>query len=709
MSYLFVTPTGSEVFELDTSVSLGRGATAHVHAINIEDRRYAVKLFTHPDRVDWQKITAMTELGHDDDYDFVLKHAWPVAIIKKDGQSVGFAMPLYNLSDFKTLDYYFDNILRGEIVRTDNLALPNLGLIIKNLCIEIDKLHDKRIYLIDLKPQNIVINTSTNEVILLDCDSFSVESLGTIYPGTHVSPDYIAPEVTINQLSPRSLGIGQDLYGLAVLIFQLLNRGLHPFSGRLNIEINAFTNDDKAAEGHYAYGSQNNPNISPHVSSFHEMWPDEIVANFEACFTGGERPRANDWLKLIESIEEDRAYARCEISPNDPLHIKFRDKACMQCKAERLQAAHPPPPPIHHAPQESVERSYISPKQATHGNNSSGWVFFGIIGFIAFILFAANNEPDKSQSVKSNPKPPVLTCSNANPEYCLAGELCNRATFSTGGKKYWQTSTVFSGYVREAKRQNLKCDVQPVASSAGCSVTNLSACTSSRICSVATYPTALGMKWMSSSSLWVKEAKRRNLYCGVSEQSSSKCSNSAPKSCTDQKICSYATFGNPKKWNSSTIYGRNWVAEAKRRNLKCGVQPESINKYECSSTSPRLCPIKTVCSNATIGNPKRWKTTDIVSRRWVAEAERRNLNCGVPSNNEPKMYKYTDYSIIGNDLLANGIRDISEEQCVRKCLTYYNKRCKAVSYMTKWRSCWLKPSPNGRQRLKGVNTITIEH
>ena len=193
-----------------------------------------------------------------------------------------------------------------------------------------------------MKPQNIAINTITNEVIILDCDGFSFEKDSVRYPADFVSADYIAPEVTINKLSPTTLGLGQDLYALSVLIFQILNRGLHPYSGISKVNLQMHTNDDKATLGQYAYGDVVNSTIAPHVSSLHQHWEKNILTALESCFTGGKRTSASDWVSIFEGIERDKGYIRCEKLPQNALHIKFRDKECMQCKLDGLQVTHAP-------------------------------------------------------------------------------------------------------------------------------------------------------------------------------------------------------------------------------------------------------------------------------------------------------------------------------------------------------------------------------
>jgi len=712
VSHLFITPKSSDYFTLDLSTRLGRGATASVYKVTIAGRSYAVKLHSNPDQVDWAKLSAMTELGQRDEYKFALKHAWPVGIIQKDGQNVGFAMPLYDLGLFKTLDHYYDNLLRVQIKDTELLALPNLVLIAKNLCIEVEKLHKKDIYLVDIKPQNIVVNTTTNEVVLLDCDGFSIDKDGVRFPASLISPDYIAPEVIINKLSPQTLGLGQDLYGISVLIFQILNRGLHPFSGKIKEEISATTNDDIAALGYYAYGSTENQKIAPHVSSLHSMWPKSISTQLENCFTSGGRASASEWISTFNEIERNMAYVRCDKFQEDHLHIRFRDQECMQCKIDNLQQTHATSkPPVISTPE--VDDAYVPPSPPPRTNNSAGWIFLSIIGIIAMVFFTSNTD-DK---VTQQPSSPVITsslCSNESPEKCDDNRLCLMSTRSLNGKKQWELNPAFKGYVSEAKRRNLGCEI-PINNAAS-SVCNpplsLGACTNAFICGAATHKDQNGMQWLSATSIFVKEAKRRNLKCNVlatqTNNQNNTCSSSNMKVCSSKVVCTGATVGNPKRWITTGV-SRKWVSEAKRRNLSCGVETTSANPQNtgCSSTNPRTCTVKTVCSGATIGNPKKWKTTDAISRRWVEEARRRNLSCGINSNDTPRLYRHINSSIIGNDLLAKGISDVSERQCVQRCLNFYNKRCKAVSYIVKQRSCWLKPSQTGIQKLDGVNTTTI--
>ena len=646
MTYSLITPKTKKNFKLDFSARLGRGATADVYKVQIEGKYYAVKIFKKPDTVDWSKLNAITELGYEDDYAFVKTHAWPLGIIQENSKNIGFAMGLFDLGLFLTIDHYYDNLLRPKIKDTDLLTLPNLILIAKNLCIELNKLHSRNIFLVDVKPQNIAINTSTNEVIILDCDGFAFEKDGVKYPAGLVSSDYIAPEVTINKLAPKTLGLGQDLYALSVIIFQILNRGLHPYSGISKGEIEATTNDEKAALGQYAYGVKANENIKPHVSSLHEMWDDRILVALENCFTGGKRKSAKDWLDIFKKIEGAKGYVPCEKFPKDALHIKFKDKECMQCKLDGLKIIDPPEPPPPPPP----------PTPPPAIKSQPPWFLIAVIAVTAFFAlynFVGNSE-DKN------------ICNVAAPEYCNEQILCLRATTASGSKNSWTTSSGLLPYVLEAKKRGYTCNTFQ-SNSGGSSNTakvgcaqNPASCTKDQLCNHATYLRDGLYYWreVSGGNVYRMEAKRRGENCNVGVT----CRND-PSACKELELCQKSTFsiGNKKYWSSSMS---NYVREAKSRGLNCGVESQVIASINNCSLNPKSCSQDILCSHATRLSTDLetiWET----SPNWkahVAEAKRRGLQCGVnkkttantaqQNNNSENFVTWTDHRICSTATLA---------------------------------------------------------
>ena len=338
MRYSLITPKKKSSVPINLGDQIGRGATAQVFNFTNKSQQYAAKIYKNPENIDWDKITQMTEYSYDSAYSFTKKHAWPIGIIQENGTNVGFAMPLFDTSKFLSLDHFYDNILKSSVKDKNLLALPNLGLLCKNLANLMAEFHKHKIYLIDVKPQNIAVNLENNKITFLDCDGFSIRgNNGKVFAADLISTDYIAPEVINNKLLPSKLGEKQDLYALSVLIFQILNRGLHPFSGRTVAKGNNInTNDEKAAAGLFAYGKELSNRIKPHKSSLHEFWPDNLRYSFDKTFIDGKRLTALAWSKVFSEIENKKAYARCSRYPNEANHIRFKGKECMHCFTQAL-------------------------------------------------------------------------------------------------------------------------------------------------------------------------------------------------------------------------------------------------------------------------------------------------------------------------------------------------------------------------------------
>ena len=728
MAYSLITPNSFQVFELDLGDHLGRGATADVYKVSIEGHYYALKIYKKPDKINWQKLKALTELGHDQEFSFVKTHAWPLGIVQKDQQSIGFAMELFDLDSFKTVDHYYDNILRAQISDTRLLALPNLVLIAKNLSLELGKFHQNNIHLIDIKPQNIAINTVTNEVIILDCDGFSFGKDNVHYPADFVSADYIAPEVTINKSPPQTLGLGQDLYALSVLIFQILNRGLHPYSGVSKVEIQVHTNDDKATLGnYYAYGKIDNPAVAPHVSSLHRHWEDNILSALESCFTGSVRTSAAEWVQIFEGIEHSKGYVRCDKFQQDSLHIKFRDKECLQCHLDGLQITHTPPPKPQEPSFDPLPPPAPSKPPPTVPKKMSGFAKFLSASILVLIVWAffknveTTNAQRTTSSVTTVTDTPGLVAKNCyeNVKFCDKKQLCFLATTTVNGRSSWiTTTTTFSKYMQEAKKRGLTCGVKTSSNSSSgkkvCSSTFPQNCSKDLLCARATILDGSQRKWRIHyfNRLYVQEAKKRGLTCGVkisSNSSSGKkvCESWSPENCSVEILCARATslFAGKNKWSEADI-GRLYAQEAKKRGLTCDVRNDAYQpseSFSCNSANPDSCTDILLCGRATYfkSGSRKWQLGSN-SSTFVREAKKRKLHCGV-TDEKPQYLRNTDF--LGNDFNNTGIRGISFAACVDICKG--REDCKGISYVDEKKWCWPKRAMNNRSIRSGITSIII--
>ena len=152
---------------------------------------------------------------------------------------------------------------------------------------------------------------------------------------------------------------------------------------------------------------------------------------------------------------------------------------------------------------------------------------------------------------------------------------------------------------------------------------------------------------------YVREAQRRGLTCGVLERTAGTSSANPAQGnvylgdnlqlCNERQLCDFATYGSPKRWQRLGLMV-NYANEAKRRGLSCGVAEQAVTSTSvstrsetnasstCELSQARSCPAAQVCELATnsIGDTVWWRRN--TAPRWVYEAERRGLSCGVATS-----------------------------------------------------------------------------
>ena len=340
--FLLRSQTGeTREISLDLSARLGKGATASVYQATVNGKIYAAKII-HPDRIlDSSKIRAM--INNPPDQCFIIKNgieypqlAWPIEIIINDnGKEVGFLLPFVDKSESYSLDHYYDLGLIDKLESHSESALSFKLEIARNLAKTVALLNQQGHYFIDLKPQNIQVFKQHHVVTLIDCDGFSIKQGNNRYPAEMLSTDYIAPEAQRELTSPRELGEEQDQYALAVILFQLLNRGTHPFQGVLqDSKILLNTNDEKAAAGLYPHGVISHESIVPRIQSVHHSWDTKTRTMFDRAFLSSKitkRPSANEWEQHFSNLLNTKSLVQCKKFPGDLEHMQFRGMHCATC------------------------------------------------------------------------------------------------------------------------------------------------------------------------------------------------------------------------------------------------------------------------------------------------------------------------------------------------------------------------------------------
>ncbi|MEG3180453.1 hypothetical protein [Sphingomonas sp. LT1P40] len=312
---------GAERLELGRL--LGEGAAGKVYALPGRPGS-AAKLY-HDDKTrktDEAKIDAMLarppQLPHAEhegmDYPQV---AWPEAkLYDAKGDFAGFLMPEIDFSRSTSLV----NLLQKSSRRAEGISdyYGYRVLVARNLASVFAELHRAGHHMIDMKPANLRFYPAVSWMAVVDADGFSIAGKRKRIAAEQVSDEYIAPESW--QKKPAELGEEQDLFGLAVIIFQLLNNGLHPFAGAAKGAGQATDLQGRILEGLYSYALHPVAGASPGAASIHKTFRRSTRKLFDRAFLNpADRPNAAMWRDHLDALVG--MLVPCEAKPLEHAHF----------------------------------------------------------------------------------------------------------------------------------------------------------------------------------------------------------------------------------------------------------------------------------------------------------------------------------------------------------------------------------------------------
>lgn len=262
--------------------------------------------------------------------------AWPQALLYQGNHFVGFLMP--HVRQHQPIFNIYHPLKRKQSFSGINNSF--LYYTALNLATAVATVHARGHVVGDLNESNVLVNRRAL-VTLVDCDSFQISDASqTVHRCTVGKAEYTPPELqgvnfqTINR-SPE-----QDRFGLAVLIFQLLMAGFHPFAGVL-VNQTAVERVDLHClkQGWFPYQAQ--PHVRPprHAPRFDLLHP-QLRKLFVRAFVAGQRqpdqrPTAEEWQAALEKAAQGLVTCGREPSHIYSSHL-WRCPWCPQPEA-RLQ------------------------------------------------------------------------------------------------------------------------------------------------------------------------------------------------------------------------------------------------------------------------------------------------------------------------------------------------------------------------------------
>ncbi len=225
--------------------------------------------------------------------------AWPADVVTDNRNMVaGFVMK-------KLVDYYPLHMLFSPMDRKK--IFPDKGYnflvhVARNLAAAFQSLHSAGLVVGDVNEGNILVN-ARGMVAFIDCDSFQLKD-GDGYHFCEVGvPRYTPPELLANTSFANVMRTANtDSFSMAILIFQLLFLGRHPFAGKNST--NEDIDEETAIKQHYFAFSLRNKNnkLSPPNDSLSLTYLGEgLAALFHDAFEKSvNRPLPREWIKELD-------------------------------------------------------------------------------------------------------------------------------------------------------------------------------------------------------------------------------------------------------------------------------------------------------------------------------------------------------------------------------------------------------------------------
>jgi DNA-binding helix-hairpin-helix protein with protein kinase domain/Tfp pilus assembly protein PilF len=312
---------------------IGDGGEGIVFAVE-GSSHLAAKLYREDKRASRaDKVAAMTAAGW---HATARNVAFPIeTLFDQNGRFIGFTMrrvgghqPIHNL--------YSPTSRKTAFPNTNNFRF--LLRTAANIARSLANVHHTGCVVGDINHSGILIAHDATAT-WIDCDSFQVSVGGRLFHCAVGTPEFTPPELQDKPFDRIIRTVDHDAFGLAVIIFNLLFMGRHPFAGRF-LSAGDMPPEKAIAEFRFAYSARTGATHMmppPGVPLLTDIPPDMRDA-FETAFgpagAWAGRPKAADWVGLIEAAEKQ--VIACKSSAAH--HYFSVAPSCPWC---RMEAAYP--------------------------------------------------------------------------------------------------------------------------------------------------------------------------------------------------------------------------------------------------------------------------------------------------------------------------------------------------------------------------------
>jgi DNA-binding helix-hairpin-helix protein with protein kinase domain/Flp pilus assembly protein TadD len=258
--------------------------------------------------------------------------AWPIDTLfeKPNGPVIGFLMP--KVTAHKDIHVLYG--VKSRLAEFPEAQWPFLIQTAGNIARAFRVIHEHNQVIGDVNHGSVGVSQKAT-VTLFDCDSFQITARGRQYLCAVGIDTHTPPELQGRSFRTVVRTANHDAFGLAVIIFQLLFLGRHPFAGRFLGAKETPPLQKLIAEYRFAYGPGARSRLMEQPTG---TIPLEAVSTtaaglFERAFgRGGDRPTPNEWIGTLDHLASN--LTRCGANRG---HYYLKSVSnCPWCRVETM-------------------------------------------------------------------------------------------------------------------------------------------------------------------------------------------------------------------------------------------------------------------------------------------------------------------------------------------------------------------------------------
>jgi TonB family protein len=304
---------------------IGSGAEGEVYEIQDQIDLVAKVYHQPPPPEKAEKLVLLSRLGNERLFNL---SAWPVTTLldAPGGQVVGFVMKKISQAE----EVHALHSPKSRLQKFPEASWAFLIHAAANIARAVGAIHENGLVIGDVNPKNILV-TRKATAYLLDVDSFQITVDGKTYRCEGGFPEYTPPELQGVAFRDVDRRRGHDCFGLAVVIFQLLFMGRHPYSGRY-LGAGEMPLERAIRESRFAYGedAEAREMRCPPGTLTLDSVPQALVDLFRRAFLTTDRPQPGEWIEQLGALA--KALNKCDLHSRHYYYSDLRE--CPWCGIE---------------------------------------------------------------------------------------------------------------------------------------------------------------------------------------------------------------------------------------------------------------------------------------------------------------------------------------------------------------------------------------